>query len=370
MVLAVPFECSAARWYEDYEKAVDLIGDGECSREALQLLGAAVVAKKKPRLNARTIAVKTVDYVPYYQLARAHLACREIDSVRHYIEISRDRGVASSHLLDALEYQLSEIKSPTPVAAESVIDPEELAALVKEGNETIRRAISVSERVNSKKGTGWLAGFFTENQSRLGQANNDLSAAQELLSNGTLKRDLSAIEDATDIARQSLTALTDIEAEINDINAPEPTPEPVVARRVASATPTSAPPSRPTRVVAPSQSPTPRPIRPSSSDTPSRSREVPETLRRAAADYLTAGYDEVIRELEPSEYTMVDQQAAAYLLRAASHFAIYCLGGRGDEKRKEQIRWDISLLNDLDPSLRPDPLFFSPEFIELIGNFD
>ena len=51
VVVIYPFDCAAARWYEDYQRAVDLIGDGECSREALQLLGAAVVDKKKPRLN-------------------------------------------------------------------------------------------------------------------------------------------------------------------------------------------------------------------------------------------------------------------------------------------------------------------------------
>jgi hypothetical protein len=371
VVLAFPFECSADRWYQDYEKAVDLIERGECSRVALQLLGAAVVDKPKPRLNARTIAVKTVDYLPYFQLARAHLACGEVDSARHYIEVSRGRGVASSDRLDALEQLLAEINAPTKVEAEPEIDRKELTGLVREATETIRKTISASERVTSKRNIDWLAGFFLENQGRLAQATNELTAAQNMLNEGTLNRDRTAIINANETAFRALQRFSSLEAEINGLQPSDPTPESTTATRLPSAAPTRTPSPIPTRlVIAPSPSPTPAPIRSSSSGTGSQSREVPESLRRAAADYLTAGYDEVIRELEPSEYTMVDQQAAAYLLRAAAHFAIYCLDGREDEKRLEQIRWDISLLNDLDPSLRPDPLFFSPEFIELVGNLD
>jgi len=367
VVLAFPFDCSAARWYEDYEKAVDLIGDGECSREALQLLGAAVVDKKKPRLNARTIAVKTVDYLPYYQLARAHLACGEADSARHYIEESRSRGVAPSNQLDDLERQVSEIEASTHVAVEPEIDLEELTSLAGEATETIRQAISASERVNSRRGTDWLAGFFAENQDALNKANGDLTRAQGALNEGTLKQDRAAIQNAEAFASRALVVYTGLESEMVALQPPKPTPQLVVA--LPAATPTASP--IPTRAVVVSRPrPTPVPTRSSSSGPESRPREIPESIRRAAADYLTAGYDEVIRELEPSEYSTVEQQAAAYLLRAAAHFAIYCLEGREDEDRLEQVHWDLSLLNRLDPSLRPDPLIFSPEFVELIDNFD
>jgi hypothetical protein len=371
VMLAIPFDCSAARWYEDFEKAVDLIKDGECSREALQLLGAAVVDKKKPKLNARTIAVKTVDYLPYFQLARAHMACGEFDSARHYIEISRDFGVAPSQLLDSIESQLDEIEAQTRAAARPEIDTEELKGLVDKAAEKIREAVSASDRVALKRESDGFAEFFAENQGRLDEASRDLSAAQQRLSDGTLKRDSSAIAGATETALRSLQTFTDVEAELARLQPVRPTPRTVTARATPRATPTSAVSSRPTTVIAaPSPSPTARPVVTPPTGAVSRPRGVPESLRRAAADYLAAGYDEVIQGLQPSEYRSVEQQAAAYLLRAAAHFAIYCLGGREDEERMGQVRWDISLLNNLDPSLRPDPRFFSPEFIELVGSSD
>ncbi len=88
-------------------------------------------------------------------------------------------------------------------------------------------------------------------------------------------------------------------------------------------------------------------------------------LRKAAADYVTAGYDEVVRGLEPGEYSSTEQQAAAFLLRAAAHFAIYCLDGREDGERLGLVQSDIARSKELDPSLSPDSLIFSPEFVEL-----
>lgn len=370
-VLAIPVDCFADRWYEDYGKAVELIDEGSCSREALQLLGAAVVAKKKPRLNARTIAVKTVDYLPYYQLARAHMACGEIDSARHYIEISRERGVAPSDLLGALEARLEAMVPPAQSAVPSEIDTEELKALVDEATTTIRQATAASGRVSGKREGEGYGEFFAANQGRLDEATRDLSAAQEQLSNGTLNRDSSAITGAAETARRSLQAFTDFEAELAAVRPVRPTPRTVVARATPTSTPTSDVSSRPTRAAAvPSPSPTARPRRSPPSDVTPPSGKVPDSLRLAAAEYLTAGYEEVIRVLGPSEYTSVQEQAAAYLLRAAAHFAIYCLDGREDQERLEQVRWDISLVNDLDPSLHPDPRYFSPEFIELVGSLD
>lgn len=368
VVAGFPADCSAARWYEDYERAVELIEDGQCSREALQLLGAAVVDKPKPRRNARTIAVKTIDYLPYFQLARAHLACGEADSARHYIEESRRRGVAAAADLDDLERQATELDNQAGAGGGSApaVDLDELAGLAKQAQETIRRAISASERVNSRRGTDWLAAFFSANQNALTKARDDLATAQEALNDGTLKQDRAAIQNAEAYASRALVVFTGLESEMAALQPPEPTPEPVAVRPTPRSTPTSPPAMTPARaepVATPS--PTPRPIRSESQPGSPAPREIPASLRQAVSDFAAAAYEEVVRGLEPDAYRSTAQQAAAHLLRAAANHAIYCLDGRRDDDRIERVRADVGRSRELDPSLLPDPRFFSPEFIAL-----
>ena len=368
IVVGFPGDSSAARWYEDYERAVELIEDGQCSREALQLLGAAVVDKPKPRRNARTIAVKTIDYLPYFQLARAHLACGEADSARHYIQESRRRGVAAAADLDDLERQATELANQSGAGGGSApaVDLDELAGLAKQAQETIRQAISASERVNSRRGTDWLQAFFSANQSALNKAREDLTMAQEALNDGTLKQDRAAIQNAEAFASRALLVFTGLESKMAALQPPEPTPESIAARPTPRPTPTSPPVATPAggeRV--PTPRPTPRPIGTESQPASPARQEVPASLRQAVSDYAAAAYEEVVRGLEPEEYRSAAQQAAAYLLRAAANHAIYCLDGRRDDDRIERVRADVGRSRELNPSLLPDPRFFSPEFIAL-----
>ena len=366
LVFLAPTECFADRWYKDYEKAVNLIGDGECSREAIRLLGAAVVDKPRPKLNARTIAVQTVDYLPYFQLARAHLACGELDSARHYLGVSQREGIAPADRLSALEQQLAELESPTQQDAELDSDPEALAGLVREVTENIRQARSLAEQVNRKRENERFAQLFRNNRSRLDQAGEDLRNAQEQLNDGTLRRDRSAIENASATALRALQTFSSLEAEIAELQRATPTAQPIVALPPPSATPTPPPLPSPTPVeVLPTPSPTSVPIRPILPGSEDRPREVPEVLRRAAGEFLRAEYENVVQELNPGAFADERAQAAAHLLRAASHFALHCLGGREDGDHLGGARSDLGLCRDLDPAMQPDPRFFSPEFVEL-----
>ena len=368
VVVGFPIDSWAARWYEDYERAVELIEGGQCSREALQLLGAAVVDKPKPRRNARTIAVKTIDYLPYFQLARAHLACGEADSARHYIQESRRRGVAAAADLDDLERQAAELANQAGAGGGSgpAVDLDELSGLAKQAQETIRNAISASERVSSRRGTDWLRAFFSANQSALTKAHDDLAMAQEALNDGTLKQDRAAIQNAESYASRALVVFTGLESEMAALQPPEPTPEPVAARPTPRPTRTSPPVATPARAgPVPTPRPTPRPIRTEPDRASPAPQELPATLRQAVSDYAAAAYEEVVRGLDPDGYRSTAQQAAAHLLRAAANHAIYCLDGRRDGDRIERVRADVGRSRELDPSLAPDPRFFSPEFIAL-----
>jgi hypothetical protein len=358
-LLLAPGISFADRWYRDFEKAVELIGDGECSREAIRLLGAAVVDKPKPNLNARTIAVQTIQYLPYYQLARAHLACGEIDAAREYLEVSIDKGVVPPNLVVELLRKIDSAEAEAGQPDTPQVDTQDLAAMVRETTETIRLTRSISELVNARRGNPRFVTVFQENASRLNQAADDLRRAEEQLSDGTLKRDAAVIENASATAARALEAYTAIQAQITSIERSAPTPAPVVAQPTATPRPTP----RPVRA-----EPTPRPTRPPVVPTRPATRgrpDVPDILRRAASDFLEAEYERVLQSLDPDALRDTRQRAAAHLLRSASRYALYCLGGREDQDRLGRARQDIDQVHALDPSVEPDGRFFSPEFVAL-----
>jgi hypothetical protein len=356
----------AARWYEDYERAVELIAENNCSREALQLLGAAVVDKPKPRLGARTIAIKTIDYLPYYQLARAHLACEDADSARYYLGVSRERGVAPSDLLDSLDRRLTEFEAGSADQSDPDVDPEELAALVREVNSRVRQARTSADQIDRARGDQRFAALFNSQASVLERAATDLRLAEEQLAEGTLRRDREAIENAAGAASRALESYTSVQAEITAIRQQPPTATPFVAVPTATATRIPFRPATPTpRLTGPEPTDVPIAPRPNPPALPTRPGEVAESLRRAAAHYLDAEYRLVVRGLSPGDFLTVHERAAAYLLRAASHFALYCLGGRVDDEALGDARRDLQRCRDTDPTLEPDRRLFSPEFIAL-----
>jgi hypothetical protein len=324
-----------------------------------------VVDKPKPRRNARTIAVKTIDYFPYYQLARAHLACGETDAARDYLSQSRQRGVAPAETLDELERRLDEADRAAASGAEPV-DTTELARLASDVQSTIQRANAASKRIADHRDEPHLTTFFRDRRDRLDSANEDLDTAQSELNAATLSRDREAIETARRTAAGALDVLTGLEAELERVPTPRPTPVPTAGPPARPAESRAAPPPTATRAAPmPSPRPTSLPVPSRDSGRQAPLRDVPESLRRAAIDFLNAGYDTVVRELAPDDYSDNAQRAAAHLLRAASSFALYCLEGRTDDDRLEQARRDIARTRELDPSLRPDPRFFSPEFAAL-----
>ncbi len=364
-VISVPCPSFADRWYEDFERAVELIGDGTCSREALQLLGAAVVDKPRPRLSARTIALRTVDYLPYYHLARAHLACGDIDSTRYYLDSSREKGVAQANLLNELEQQLAEFEAQAKPETEPEVAPEELAGRVRTVTETIRQARSLASQVESRRADRRFSRYFQDNSGLLEGAAAELRDAEEKLNEGTLNRDLGSIDAASATATRAVRAYSNISEQLIALERITPTAIPIIVQPSPRATPVPALPS-PTAVVT---LPTPRPtaIVPDlpGETSPPQTREVSASLRRAAAGFLRGDYEDVVANLDPVRFPEKREQAAAYLLRAAAHFAMYCLAGRDEEERLDSVRQDLVQWRNIDDSLLPDPRFFSPEFVAL-----
>lgn len=357
LVLLVPGVCSADRWYQDFEQAVELIDKGECSREAIRKLGAAQVDKKKPNMNARTVSTRTIEYLPYYQLARAHMQCGEYEAARDYVAESRRWDVAPPGPLAELEREIREREEQVKRDAEATVDTSDLAKLVSDTSESIRLARSVSQLVQARRGDLQFVQVFERNSARLQQAGGDLRAAEEQLADGSLRRDATTIEAAGQAANRALEVYSAVQAEIIAVQRTQPTATPFT-------------PPTPTRPIRPTPRPEIRPTRVpptaiSRQPTSSSAAEVPEPLRRAASDFLQAKYEIVVDELQPYYITGERQQAAAHLLRAAAEFALYCLGGRSDGDALNQVRRDIGQCRDIDPAVEPNARFFSPEFISL-----
>jgi hypothetical protein len=200
----------------------------------------------------------------------------------------------------------------------------------------------------------------------LERAATDLRLAEEQLAEGTLRRDREAIENAAGAASRALESYTSVQAKITAIRQQPPTATPFVAVPTATATRIPFRPATPTpRLTGPEPTDVPIAPRPNPPALPTRPGEVAASLRRAAAHYLDAEYRLVVRGLSPGDFLTVHERAAAYLLRAASHFALYCLGGRVDEEALGDVRRDLQRCRDTDPSLKPDRRLFSPEFIAL-----
>jgi hypothetical protein len=276
--------------------------------------------------------------------------------------------VAAAADLDDLERRAAEIANQSGAGGGSApaVDLDELSDLAKQAQETIREAISASERLNSRRGTDWLAGFFSTNRDALTNARDDLAKAQEALNDGTLKQDRAAIQNAEALASRALVVFTGLESEMAALRPPEPTPKPATARPTPRPTATPPPVTTPVRAdVVPTPRPTPIPVRTGPERTSPATAQIPASLRQAVSDYASAAYEDVVVGLEPDDYPSTAQQAAAHLLRAAANHAIYCLDGRRDDDRIERVRADVGRSRALDPSLLPDPRFFSPEFIAL-----
>jgi hypothetical protein len=362
LIMTAPRICWADRWYEDYQRAVDLIDDGGCSREALQLLGAAVVDKPRPKMNARTIAVQYIDYLPYYQLARAHLACGDVASARHYLTGSRERGVAPVDLLDALDRAIVQAEREVSQQVEGDLDPEVLAAQVREANEVIRQARLLAAQIESRSSQESSRSLFLSQASALEQAERDLRIAEERIAEGSLKRDAALIESASASASAALDAYSGFHTRLLSLETMAATLTPTLLP--PTSTPTSyavrtSPPFRPTG--------TPTPNMPSDPPTATMgpAGSIAPSLRRGAGDYLRGDYAAVVEGLNPEGISTPRQRAAAHLLRAAAQYALFNIEGRTNDGTLEKVRTDLALCREADDSLQPDTALFSPDFVQL-----
>lgn len=349
----------AARWYEDYEQAADAIDSGVCSPEAIQLLGAAITDKPKPRLNARTIAQKRVDYLPYFQLARAHLNCRHFDLSRKYLADSRSHGVAPDDALDLLQARLERLEQQAARPAEPVVDPAQVADRVDRAQEQLTRAAAAASDLAALVGDPVVAGLQTSNpewQSRRREAEQRLESARDRLREGVDASDEIVLADAAVLAADAAAEFSGLENEMRAARArslerrAEPPPTAIVERRLR---PTVTPP--PTMAA-------PRPI-----ETPAPVEEVSVRLRRAAALFVEGDYQGTVDVLVDPLPVDGGERAASLMLRSAARWSLSRLAPDDGRELREASAADAVACRRIDSAMEPDGRWFSPAFREFFA---
>lgn len=351
----------AARWYEDYDVAVEHIEAGRCSTEAIEALGAAVVDKSKPKRSVKTYAQRRIDYLPYYQLARAHLLCGNADLAQQYLERSRTFNIASEEELGPVEERLDALLAtqstqPTvPPVDQEALDNRLSAA--QQNLEGARGALSSTDHSLAE-----AAGLGTENphwaNQRYESARRIDSLAIALIQYHE-EGDLLALADAAHSATEVTRSLDDLTNQINrtvEDHRAALAPKPTVPVLIPEVRPTATPPPIGTQTT-PASAPTPSAI------------SVPSDLRSAASAYLNGNYASVTTILDQINMGDSKAQAAALLIRAAAHLSLATTEQDGGVTRShtETARADILASKKLNPEIFPDPAFFPPPVVELFN---
>ncbi len=134
-----------------------------------------------------------------------------------------------------------------------------------------------------------------------------------------------------------------------------------VLKEIAAESGRSAPP--PPKPSPPPPSEQVRPSPPPPAPPPPRRRSSPPAKLVQAADlYLAGDYQEAIALLSARNYRTARARAHLHLLRAASRYALFLLGGESDYALRGEAIEDVLACRQADTSLVPDEDVFSPRF--------
>lgn len=359
--LLVTDSAEGARWYEDYDLAVEYIETGVCSTEAIEALGAAVVDKNRPKRNVKTYAQRRIDYLPYYQLARAHLLCGNTDLAQQYLQRSRSYLISSEDELGPVESEILVMSAVND--AEPTVPPVNLEALETRRKAAEKNLEGARGALNSTDNSLALAvDLAVENPHWANQRDNSARLIESLaaaIGDNHRTENLLALADsahsATEITR-SLDALTiQINRAVEDHRAAMqsmPTPQDMLAEV--------------------RQTPSPLPVRAEEIDEPVPPLQrplIPEKLRNAATAYVSGNYASVLTILDNLRVEEPKAQAAALLIKAAAGISLATIEDDRSIARSltKNAEADILACRRLNPGLRPDPSFFPPQVVRLFA---
>ncbi|MBN2134425.1 MAG: hypothetical protein JW737_01720 [Acidobacteria bacterium] len=101
----------AERWYETYERAIELIDDGNFGA-AVSILNRLIAQEPSPKAGRRAYGTKYIDYFPYYYLGLCHYELKNYSQAISWLERSNQEGEIreSKDLYSRLNSMLSDGK--------------------------------------------------------------------------------------------------------------------------------------------------------------------------------------------------------------------------------------------------------------------
>jgi len=344
----------AARWYEDYETALEKIEAGLCSTEAIEALGAAVVDKPKPQLNKKTYAQRRIDYLPYLMLARANLLCGNLKLASQYLSKSTSLGVAPVEELKITGEEIArkgkKTSIPTPSPTPSV-DLEAVSRRYQKAADSLDHAEATLKKLDNAlaAASGILESIPGNWPSSQESAHAEIRTLQGKIAESRKNNDLLALADSASRAASLTLEIQNLQQEINNrIRARE-------AEIMAVATPAMPTPGPPISQPIPTKTPLAE-----------KEPQIPDSLYRAAVAFFSGDYSSTIKHLENIEGKEARGRAAAFLLRGAGRFNLARIEGKEDGGRLLLLaEQDFAQVKLLVPGMKPDPSLFPPELIAL-----
>jgi len=353
LILLPATSVRAARWYEDYEMALSRIETGQCSTEAIEALGAAVVDKPKPQLNKKTYAQRRIDYLPYLMLARANLLCGNLELSTQYLLKSTAQGVAPADELKITKAEIARRKQasiPTPSPTPAV-DLKAVARRYEKATQTLDRAeIALKNLDTDLAAASGVLDFIPDTwHSQRESARTEIQTLKVDITTSRKHNDLLALADSASKATSLTLEIQALQQEVkNRIRIQK-------AETMAAATPPT---------------PTPRPVisqpEPKASPTPEAGPQIPDSLYRGAVAFFSGDYSSCVKHLESIDGKEARVRAGAFLLRGAGRFNLARIAGKEDGGRLLILAQDdFAQVKLLAPGMKPDPALFPPELLAL-----
>jgi hypothetical protein len=333
--------------------------------------------KEEPRDTGERINISGMEFVPYvpnYYLGLALFNLKDcVGAVQAWQALEGQGGMARvsggergavAKFRKVCETRIAAVakpappeKPPAPVAKPIVPekaagpDPAALADAVQNANAAIARAQD-AERAVTQLASDELLSRVWRAEAPLGaadeRARDTLARARTELEAGRRESNLQRVQEAATlagVANKEFTAVRQAGEDRRTQLANE------AAAAAAAAAKPEPPPAKPTPT-APAAPPKVQPFTP------------PPPLAAAARLFFNAQYAEAAASLSKQRYSDAPAAGHAALLRAASTYALYLVGGEKDETLLGQARDAVREARRVAPALQPDPRAFSPRFVE------
>jgi hypothetical protein len=286
-------------------------------------------------------------YLPHFYLGAAYVNLGNCDSAVKSFETSRSQGAIRNHpkwpeLLDGLkscEGSAPKPPSPTPTPR-SGPDPAAVAQAVQAADGAVSAADEAGRGVTSLAADALLSPIWSR-EPTLGRAESEardsLASARAKAEAGRRTSDLALLSEARDLAGRARDRFDGVR------QAAERRRE--ALRREQAATPVPAPTTT-----------LPKPA--------DGAPTTPVDLVAGAQAYFGGHYEESIRLLDRAIGLKGRVGTQATLLRAAARYALFRAGGERDAALRRQATDDVAASRRSDPSLAPDSLAFSPQFLD------